>query len=476
MKTLTQTIFARAVAGLLVCFATLTTFAQDISVNILNQPAYVPQLATTGRVTVDVCNNDGGTTAATAGRVSVTVAFPSAIVGTIVGVTTTGWTINSNTGGTIVFTNSTSILAGACSQITLGYTATTLGGPSAVTGTLSFPAGALVGDLSTNNTSTTSISVLLDTDGDLVPDVDDLDDDNDGILDTVEAAASCTSASGTVTANIDCDGDGIPNRLDLDSDNDGINDVNEANGTDANFDGFADGTPDPVTGIPASAGAGLTPPNTDGTGGTNPYDLDSDNDGLTDFTESGTNPALDANGDGVVDGTAPAADPDADGIFTPVDAVPATRGDNLFPDLNPTIVIGSLEFTTAGSQKDFVVNLFEINNRIQITGTPISFRVAKISGFNITYSTTSGTSNAGSSIANSNSDWDFVENANFITVTAKTGITIAANGSKAIGFTATRKTGIPINTTQNITATIINGSAGEIKVDNNIAITSITAN
>ncbi|WP_157607457.1 hypothetical protein [Runella limosa] len=407
---------------------------------------------------------------------SVTVAFPSAIVGTIVGVTTTGWTINSNTGGTIVLTNSTSILAGACSQITLGYTATTLGGPSAVTGTLSFPAGALVGDLSTNNTSTTSISVLLDTDGDLVPDVDDLDDDNDGILDTVEAAASCTSASGTVTANIDCDGDGIPNRLDLDSDNDGINDVNEANGTDANFDGFADGTPDPVTGIPASAGAGLTPPNTDGTGGTNPYDLDSDNDGLTDFTESGTNPALDANGDGVVDGTAPAADPDADGIFTPVDAVPATRGDNLFPDLNPTIVIGSLEFTTAGSQKDFVVNLFEINNRIQITGTPISFRVAKISGFNITYSTTSGTSNAGSSIANSNSDWDFVENANFITVTAKTGITIAANGSKVIGFTATRKTGIPINTTQNITATIINGSAGEIKVDNNIAITSITAN
>lgn len=473
MKTFTQTIFARAVAGLLVCFATLTTFAQDVSVNILNQPAYVPQLATTGRVTVDVCNNDGGATAATAGKVRVTVVFPSAIVGTIVGVTTTGWTIESNTGGTIVLTNSASILAGACSQISLGYTATTLGGPSAVTGTLSFPMGALVGDLSTNNTSTTSISVLVDTDGDLVPDVDDLDDDNDGILDTVEDAASCTSAAGIVTANVDCDGDGIPNRLDLDSDNDGINDVNEANGTDANFDGFADGTPNAITGIPASAGPGLTPPNTDGTGGTNPYDLDSDNDGLTDFTESGTNPALDANGDGVVDGN---ADPDLDGILTPVDAVPATRRDDLFPDLNPTIVIGSLEFTTAGSQKDFVVNLFEINNRVQITGTPISFRVAKISGFDITYSTTSGTSNTTAPTANSNSDWDFVENANFITVTAKTGITIAANGSKVIGFTATRKTGIPINTTQNITATIINGSAGEIKVDNNIAITSITAN
>lgn len=473
MKTFTKPLIARAVAGLLACFATLNSFAQDASINILSVPAYVPQLATTGRVNVEVCNNDGGTTAITAGKVAVTITFPTAIAGSVIGVTTTGWTITSNAGGIIVLTNTASISAGACSSISLGYTATTLGGPTAVTGALTFPLGTLVGDLTGNNTSSSSISVLVDTDGDLVPDVDDLDDDNDGILDTVEAAASCTSASGTINANIDCDGDGVPNRLDLDSDNDGINDVNEANGTDANFDGFADGTPDPVTGIPASAGSGLTPPNTDGTGGTNPYDLDSDNDGLTDFTESGTNPALDANGDGVVDGT---ADPDLDGILTPVDGVPATRRDDLFPDLNPTITIGSLEYTTAGEQKDFVVNVFELNNRVQITGSSISFRVAKISGFDITYSTTSGTSNAGTPITNTNSDWDFVDGTNFITVTAKAGTTISALGQKVIGFKATRKTGIPTNTTQNITVTIINGSAGEIKVDNNIAITSITAN
>ena len=39
----------------------------------------------------------------------------------------------------------------------------------------------------------------------------------------------------------DLDGDGVPNSLDLDSDNDGINDVIEAGGVDANIDGIADG-------------------------------------------------------------------------------------------------------------------------------------------------------------------------------------------------------------------------------------------
>ena len=50
-----------------------------------------------------------------------------------------------------------------------------------------------------------------DTDGDGIPDITDLDDDNDGILDSIEG-------------EFDPDGDGIPNYLDLDSDNDGISD------------------------------------------------------------------------------------------------------------------------------------------------------------------------------------------------------------------------------------------------------------
>jgi hypothetical protein len=146
-----------------------------------------------------------------------------------------------------------------------------------------------------------------DTDGDGIPDNVDIDDDNDGILDTVEGT-------------IDTDGDGIPNNRDLDSDNDGINDVREANGTDANNDGIADGTPN-AQGSPVVGG--LTPPDTDGDGVKDMFDLDSDNDAQSDLVEGGSN-AIDADKDGVAEGP----DADGDGI---VDSVDAKIG---FGDLN----------------------------------------------------------------------------------------------------------------------------------------------
>ena len=62
-----------------------------------------------------------------------------------------------------------------------------------------------------------------DTDGDGIPDAVDVDDDNDGILDTQEPG--------------DADSDGIPNRLELDSDNDGCNDVIEAGYPDPDDNG-----------------------------------------------------------------------------------------------------------------------------------------------------------------------------------------------------------------------------------------------
>ena len=148
----------------------------------------------------------------------------------------------------------------------------------------------------------------------------------------------------------------------------------------------------------------------------------------------------------------------------------------MLPDLTPTTEISSLEFIGAGTSRDFVVNIFEINDKPNVSGSTIGFRVAKISGFDITYSSTSGTSNVFTSVANSNGDWNITENANFIIVTAKPGVTIPSNGKKVVGFTATRKSGVPTNTSQNITVTIIYGSAGEEKVDNNIVETKITAN
>jgi large repetitive protein len=86
-------------------------------------------------------------------------------------------------------------------------------------------------------------------------------------------------APGTCTT--DSDGDGAVNTFDRDADNDGVNDVVEGNGLDLNGDGRADGLTGP-TGIPLSAGLGLSPPDTDGDGTTNNLDPDSDNDGVPD--------------------------------------------------------------------------------------------------------------------------------------------------------------------------------------------------
>ena len=78
------------------------------------------------------------------------------------------------------------------------------------------------------NLSGTSI---VDNDGDGIADIYDIDDDNDGILDSTEGI-------------VDTDGDGIINSLDLDSDNDGIADLVETGGTDADNDGRIDGFTD----------------------------------------------------------------------------------------------------------------------------------------------------------------------------------------------------------------------------------------
>ena len=59
------------------------------------------------------------------------------------------------------------------------------------------------------------VAVLPDNDKDGITDDIDVDDDNDGILDTKEDTG-------------DLDGDGIPNHFDLDADGDGCFDVIEA--------------------------------------------------------------------------------------------------------------------------------------------------------------------------------------------------------------------------------------------------------
>ena len=224
-----------------------------------------------------------------------------------------------------------------------------------------------------------------DTDGDGLADHLDLDTDNDGIPDLIENTGidmagdglvdgfatdtlidtdkdgwydlydsfGSTYTSGTSLSIRDMDRDGIPDMFDLDSDNDGITDVIEAGGTDADGDGRADNfvdqdsdgfhddydptdnDPETVndavfaasentsliqTGADADADGvvddseGYTGGDADGDSRLNHLDLDSDNDGITDLVESG---GVDNDGDGVVDGANPdgslTADVDNDG-------------------------------------------------------------------------------------------------------------------------------------------------------------------
>ena len=175
---------------------------------------------------------------------------------------------------------------------------------------------------------------IASTDSDIQPNFLDLDSDNDGLSDIFENGGPDTDGDGMVDSFTDADNDGyhdgfdtddtdtpvlfdgtgtpltledfdqdtIVNYLDIDDDNDGITTALEAGGTDDNGDGQldafvdsdADGFHDDVDSddntVPGTGDGGtpLLPPNTDGTGGANYLDIDSDGDGIIDNIEGQT--------------------------------------------------------------------------------------------------------------------------------------------------------------------------------------------
>ena len=126
-----------------------------------------------------------------------------------------------------------------------------------------------------------------DQDLDGVPNNIDIDDDGDGILDSVEGMA-------------DVDGDGLADQYDSDSDNDGVPDKNE--GHDANSDGVADRVPsgtdtdgDGLDDAFDTDNGGTAAPLQDTDGDTIPNWRDRDDDG--DGMQTGVNLAANADED-----------------------------------------------------------------------------------------------------------------------------------------------------------------------------------
>ncbi len=151
-----------------------------------------------------------------------------------------------------------------------------------------------------------------DSDFDGIPNKRDLDDDNDGILDSIEAADE---------VDFDSDSDGIIDRLDLDSDNDGIPDSVEGADSfvgDTDLDGVLNDFIDSdANGLADYIDTNRAIVDTDADGIADYLDLDSDNDGITDISESVTDViTLDADNDGRLDSS---TDLDRDGLIDVVD-------------------------------------------------------------------------------------------------------------------------------------------------------------
>ena len=140
-----------------------------------------------------------------------------------------------------------------------------------------------------------------------------------------------------VVAFLDADGDGWVNAVDLDADNDGTPDLVEAGGIDADGDGLVDdptdadgdGVRDAYDAYDGGAGAAevttghvLALADSDADGVRDVVDLDADGDGVTDLVETG---GVDADGNGVVD----AFDPPS-GHFSVADGTRDLSEDNGF--------------------------------------------------------------------------------------------------------------------------------------------------
>ncbi|WP_152287976.1 T9SS type A sorting domain-containing protein [Flavicella marina] len=102
----------------------------------------------------------------------------------------------------------------------------------------------------------------------------------------VSSGTTQTTTTYSCIEDNDTDGDGIINSLDLDSDNDGIPDNIEAQ-TTTGYNAPSGDADETANGLDTAYGSGITPTDTDGDGTPDYLDLDADDDGILDQTEAG---------------------------------------------------------------------------------------------------------------------------------------------------------------------------------------------
>ncbi len=228
---------------------------------------------------------------------------------------------------------------------------------------------------------------VFDTDLDGVPDFLDLDSDNDGLWDALEAYqgsvpngldqttgqftlndpdndglmnyidSSPASIGGISTlANPDSDGDGFKDYLDIDSDGDGILDLIESQTTSSlinlsNIDSDGDGIDDNFD--PDSGGTLIIPVNSDGLDLQDYLDDDSDNDNVPDLIEGN-----DGDRDGATDATPSGTDTDNDGLD---DVFDPDNGGTL-PVLQNTDGVDELDWRDVNDDNDAFLTADEDNN------------------------------------------------------------------------------------------------------------------
>ena len=147
-----------------------TASAQNVSINILTQNSGVVTRGRTSFLEVAVNNTDPNAYVGIF-KIQVKISVPADIVsipdeGHSL---PTGWTITSNTGSTITLSNGKNMIASRDGRtILIALQGKKTGGPSTITGQLSFSTGespgtapgSLSGDSPADNSSTTTIKVL----------------------------------------------------------------------------------------------------------------------------------------------------------------------------------------------------------------------------------------------------------------------------------------------------------------------------